>query len=122
MGKFTVLLVEGDQSLREIEASLVKHLGHDHLTAENAREALKALEEYAHDLAEVVALINLELPGISGLELSREIASRFPQVKRIGLSRTPIAEAEAEKGHFHCIAQKPYGTERMQRVIHAHTS
>lgn len=68
------LIVEDDSESRKLIASAVAALGHEVDQAEHGREGL--MKALAQDYALVVLDINL--PGISGIEICRQVRSKKP--------------------------------------------
>ncbi|HEY3028015.1 MAG TPA: response regulator [Pyrinomonadaceae bacterium] len=74
----TILIVDDDTVIREVLSELFnsEHTCH---TAETAEQALKLLESTPCD----VAIVDISLPGISGLELLGHIRQRWPETRVI---------------------------------------
>jgi DNA-binding NtrC family response regulator len=70
----TVLIVDDDVSIREMLVKLFSREQYTVLTAEGAREALRALKE--HQVP--VMFLDLNLPGMNGTDLCREIKQEYP--------------------------------------------
>ena len=63
----TVLIVDDNQHLREILASILRHSGYQPLEAATGKEAIrKAVAEKPQ-----VILLDLDLPDIKGLDVAR---------------------------------------------------
>ena len=67
-----ILLVEDEALLRHHLATRLTELGHVVDALERAEEALYQVREFHHDLA----IVDLGLPGMSGLDLIREVRSQ----------------------------------------------
>jgi CheY-like chemotaxis protein len=80
----TILLVEDDEPLRKLVATVLTREGYRVIAAEDAIEAAELLtsEETSIDLI----IADILLPGLSGPELAREILSDHPDVKVIFVS------------------------------------
>jgi CheY-like chemotaxis protein len=80
-----LLLVDDDAFLRDMYATKFSECGHTVDAAENAATALAKLQ---NDQSFDVLLLDMIMPGMSGIELMREIKNRFPDMKakRIVLS------------------------------------
>jgi PAS domain S-box-containing protein len=80
----TVLLVEDEDSLRELVLELLGRNGYRVLSASNGAEAL----ETAHRFQGFIHLLlaDVVLPGISGPELASELATGQPEMKTIYMS------------------------------------
>ena len=68
----TVLVVEDDPDMRELERQALSFAGHDVLLAENGLEALRALETHRP----AVIVLDVMMPGMDGLTFLLERAKR----------------------------------------------
>jgi response regulator NasT len=66
-----ILLVDDDPLLLEYLSAVLGHAGHDTLTANSAAEALQRVAEREVDIA--LALLDVNMPGMSGLDLARRL-------------------------------------------------
>lgn len=71
-GSFTVNIVDDDQSVRKALERLLRSMGYRALTFESAEEFLEATS----GSDEGCLVLDIRLPGITGLELQEELASR----------------------------------------------
>jgi CheY-like chemotaxis protein len=83
-GESTVLLVEDDESLGKLTATILKRHGYRVITAQSAAEALELCisENGAID----VVLSDLIMPQMSGQQLAEEIRERYPVMKLVFMS------------------------------------
>jgi DNA-binding NarL/FixJ family response regulator len=72
-GAATVLLVEDDQSLRCLMASLLEEASYATVEVGSGEEALQVAAERRID----VALLDIELPGLSGYEVCRRLREQL---------------------------------------------
>lgn len=87
-GRFA-LIVEDDPDQRELVAALLEETGLDIVTCESAESALSLMECCGPKVDTVFT--DVRLPGLrDGLELSRTIASRWPEVNVIVTSGYPL--------------------------------
>src|SRR5690242_9163183 len=70
-----ILVVEDDESLRRVMQAQLEKGGHKIAVAADAHEALDVLNQDAQD----VVITDLNLPGISGLELLKRIRAEHPE-------------------------------------------
>jgi DNA-binding NtrC family response regulator len=69
-----ILVVDDQESMREMLADLIDVMGHEAKTVGGAQEALAALESRDVDLV----ITDLNMPMIDGLELMKRIKTRQP--------------------------------------------
>jgi PAS domain S-box-containing protein len=72
----TVLFVEDDDLIRLTTTEMLSDIGCRVKEASTAQEALKILDEQAVD----ILLTDVGLPGVSGLELARDVYARWPDL------------------------------------------
>jgi signal transduction histidine kinase len=82
-GGETLLLVENDASIRRLAVSQLKRAGYHLLEASQAAEALAIA---AQDHSFPLVLTDLSMPGISGLELARQLRASRPELKILFVS------------------------------------
>lgn len=78
----TVLVVDDDPSIRQTMETIVRTAGMNPLTAPSGEEALQVLRRANVD----VMLLDVQLPGMSGLELLRQLRDGNPDVGVIMVS------------------------------------
>ncbi len=72
-----ILIVDDELGVREVLTEILREFGFTVTAAENGQRALRCLEKENFG----VVFTDLDIPGMSGLELSREIKNRYPQTK-----------------------------------------
>src|SRR3954454_4896102 len=70
-----VLFVDDERSLQEFMRAELPRLGHEVTVCPDGRQAVKALEKGAFD----AALLDLRMPGLSGIEVLEEIKKVSPE-------------------------------------------
>src|ERR1051325_10209384 len=98
-----VLVVENDSFLLADIAATLRGQGFEILVAEDADTALQALETRA-DIG--VLVTDIEIPGMSGLQLSQTVRDRWPPVEIIIMSGHACPNA-AEMPQRSLIFSKP---------------
>jgi len=68
-----ILIVEDDETLRNVMQLQLKKLGYETASAPNAEQALDILQKLPQDLI----IADLNLPGMSGIELLKKIHSEY---------------------------------------------
>ena len=101
----TILVAEDSEILRLLASELLEDHGYAVVEADSAEEALKVMEK-RKDIRMLFTDIQM-LPGCDGLELARQVHSRWPKVLLVITSgQVQPARAEiADNGRF---IRKPY--------------
>ena len=110
-----ILVVDDEPNIRRMVSSLLAAEGHEASAAASGEEALAAVERGEPD----VMLLDLALPGASGIDVLREVRHRFPNLPVVMMSgRATLADAvQATKlGAFHFI-EKPLSPEAVLLTI-----
>jgi PAS domain S-box-containing protein len=116
-GTETVLLVEDEESVRQLVAETLASRGYKVIEAENGEEALKL----AASLRETIHLVitDVVMPGISGRELARELLKSRPQSKVLFLSGYS-EDAVMHQGVIEpetAFLQKPFTLQHLARKV-----
>jgi len=74
-----ILVVDDDMSVRTIFSSILRKEGYRVTAVKDGYEAIKAIDEESFDLA----LVDLRMPGLDGIEVLEKIKSRRPQTRVI---------------------------------------
>ena len=90
-----LLIIDDDAQLRRTLGDILKVKGYEALTAEDGTEGLSLLGAGPVDLA----LIDLSLPDIGGLELLERIRADFPSTQAIVLTGDASVESAVEATH-----------------------
>ena len=77
-----VLVVEDERRLREMLLTSIKEMGFDPTGASSGESAGRMLEQASF----AIALVDLNLPGMDGMELSESIRRRWPETQIIILT------------------------------------
>lgn len=76
------LVVDDDLSISRTLALTLLSLGFESVAAESAREGIERAQQGSFD----VVLVDMNMPGISGLELVKAVSDREPQLPIIAMS------------------------------------
>jgi PAS domain S-box-containing protein len=118
-----VLVVDDEESVRDVALSMLRRLGHQ---ARGAGDSRQGLELY-RKMREVgtpfdVVIMDLTMPGsMGGIEATRELHQLDPQVRVIvssGYSDDAALSRPSEYG-FVGVVRKPYRVEDLQRTLSA---
>ncbi len=77
-----ILVVEDDVDARDFLQAVVRKTGHNSLMLGSAEEAMRAIRTVQPDLA----LLDINLPGDSGVSLCWEIRQSFPEIPIVVMS------------------------------------
>jgi two-component system, cell cycle sensor histidine kinase and response regulator CckA len=116
-GSGTVLLVEDNEAVRTVAARALADHGY---TVLEARDAADALERAAAHGALDAAVIDIVLPGASGLELADALVRRFSDLPVVFVSG--IADEPARRGAGtpeRRFMRKPYAPVDLVRLVEA---
>ncbi len=76
MGAKRVLIVDDQESMRDMLADLLDMMGHEPESVEGAHQALERLQNENIDLV----ITDLNMPEMDGMELMKRIKERTPQL------------------------------------------
>ena len=110
-----ILIVDDEEVLQDVLASLVREEGHEPIAARTGEEALTLLEREEVDLV----LLDLMLPGVPGIQVLREIRRREPDQVVVVITAYSSIETAIEamrEGAFHYIP-KPFKNEEVLLTI-----
>ena len=115
--RIEVLVVDDEPSVTDLLSAALEENEYNCITAATGEEALKRLSMGNID----VVLLDLRLPGISGMDVLTEIASTYPRtmvivVTGVGDSQTAV---EAMKRGAVDYITKPFELERVHNSIEA---
>ncbi|GAB6145352.1 response regulator [Desulfocicer niacini] len=80
----TILLVEDNESVRDLTVIILKREGYDILVAENGNDALARLEGHHGNVS--LMLTDVVMPEMNGKELFNQVSALYPEIKVIYMS------------------------------------
>lgn len=94
MAKKKVMIVDDEESLRELVTAIMEQEGYEVITAADGDECLKKLKNVRPDLI----LLDMMMPGMSGREVCEKIR-KDPKTKGLKVAFLTVAKfSEAGKG------------------------
>ncbi len=115
-GMETLLLVEDEDSVRELTAGFLRHLGYTVLEARDGLEALAVSEEHTGRLD--LILSDVVMPRMGGPELARQLSPLRPHVRWVFMSGYPdrarMPEVVGSEAPF---LEKPFRPSQLGRTI-----
>jgi len=118
-----ILIMDDEQSVLDITALLLQHLGYEVLSAKNGEEAIILFDEsYASGSLPDIIILDLNVGhGMGGFEVIRELIEKHPSVCCIatsGIMDDDITEKCSSAG-FKSTLEKPYGLAELKKAIDA---
>jgi DNA-binding response OmpR family regulator len=86
-----ILVVDDEESIRELLCTMLSRKGHEVLLADGGRKGLVLFEQRRPQ----VTILDLHMPELHGIEVLRRIRARDPQAPVIILTGYSTAEAES---------------------------
>jgi two-component system cell cycle sensor histidine kinase/response regulator CckA len=113
----TILVVEDNESVRNLIQRKLLKLGYTIYAAKNGRDALSLLEGHGEKIRLVIT--DLVMPEMGGLELSRTIKDRYPGVEIIALTGYPIRSErqDFENAGISDLIQKPFVVQTLAEAV-----
>ena len=108
-----VLLVDDEKLVLSSLRRLLRRESFEVVTCESGPEGIEYLEQ-GHEVD--VILSDYKMPGMNGVEFLREIAPRWPAVKRCMLTAQAdrnVLEAALEDGTLHRAFHKPWDNQEL---------
>ncbi|HLG18507.1 MAG TPA: sigma-54 dependent transcriptional regulator [Bdellovibrionota bacterium] len=113
--KATILIVDDEISVRDSLTQWFRRDGYNVEAAENATDALKALQTHTFDLV----LLDIRMPGMDGLELQRRIKETDPSISVIMITAFASVETavEALKQGAYDYITKPVDPDELSHLV-----
>ena len=115
MQRHSVLIVDDEPIVRESIRDWLKDAGYQVAIAESGEEAMEMIEK--QDFS--VMVLDVRLPGETGIKVLEEVKALKPQIKSIIITAYPSAElaAEAMKLGAADYLVKPIAPDDLERLI-----
>jgi DNA-binding NtrC family response regulator len=113
-----VLLVEDSDEVSCITVEYLHELGHEVTAVSTAEAALPKIAELPID----VVMTDMRLPGMSGLELARQLSQRYPRLPVViasGFGAIDVNILSGEKLSNVSSLPKPYDMDDLDRTLKA---
>lgn len=115
MQKHSVLVVDDEPIVLESIRDWLKEAGYQVATAETGEQALEMVEE--QDFS--VMVLDLRLPGKTGIKVLKEIKAERPWIKSILITAYPSTETEKEARELGAVDYliKPFSPDDLEKLI-----
>lgn len=110
-----VLLVEDNRMVGDVVHTMLKDMGQDAIWVHDAEAALSHLTAQSGSCD--IAILDVVLPGMNGVELGRRIRAQWPDIRIVLASGYSEAISGQAVAPFP-VMQKPYSMEMLTRVLH----
>jgi len=113
--KAKVLVIDDEESMRDSCSMIIEKEGLSPETAENGEKGLEKIKEIKPD----IALIDLKMPGIGGLEVLEKLKETDPTIIAVVITGYGTVESavEAMKRGAYDFLQKPFTPEELRRIM-----
>jgi diguanylate cyclase (GGDEF)-like protein/PAS domain S-box-containing protein len=113
--KVSILIVDDDPDLRRMLSEVLKHAGYNPVAFSGGTAALVELEK----VCPAVAVIDLKMEDMTGLELMEKIKRRLPYIECILLTAHASRETAIEAVNLgaYSYVEKPYEIDRLLLTI-----
>ncbi len=111
-----ILIVDDEQSMRELLSIMLRKEGFDVVAAANGESAIKAIQSDIYDLV----ITDIRMPQINGIELLRTVKEVSPETVVIVITAFASTETavDAMKLGAYDYITKPFKNEEIKLVIH----
>jgi DNA-binding NtrC family response regulator len=115
LSKKRILVVDDDESLRWVTQAQLQQSGYDVAAAANAASALEQIRNQPADLV----ITDLKMPGMSGLDLLKEIRASYPEIIVIMVTAFGTVEnaVEAMKAGAYDYITKPVNMDELRLIV-----
>ena len=115
MSKKRILVVDDDESLRWVTQAQLQQSGYDVDAAADSVSALEQIRNLPPDLV----ITDLKMPGISGLDLLKEIRAGYPEILVIMVTAFGTVEnaVEAMRAGAYDYVTKPVNMDELRLIV-----
>ena len=115
LSKKRILVVDDDESLRWVTQAQLQQSGYDVDAAADATSALEQIRNLPPDLV----ITDLKMPGMSGLDLLKEIRANYPDIIVIMVTAFGTVEnaVEAMKAGAYDYITKPVNMDELRLIV-----
>jgi len=115
----TILIVDDEQNIREVLASILASWGYDVLTAEDGAEALSIFETRGKDIN--LMLVDLTMPIMDGVMITRKVKDMHPDLPVILASGYSEVHLRSKYGDdlFSSFLQKPFRIQLVRSIVNS---
>lgn len=115
-----ILLVEDQESVREMTAKMLVRMGFDVAEEENGLTALNMLKEQSEETMPHLVLTDQSMPQMTGLELVAEAHENFPELPFVllsGYSQEKLQDIMDDYESIKAVIRKPISKETLRHQL-----
>jgi len=112
----TIVVVDDSEAILKVLARLLRSAHYKVVVTTNPREALGLVHRAKAD----ILITDVEMPGLSGLELTAQARDQFPDVVRIlltGNASVDVAVQAINRGEVFKFVTKPWVREELLEIV-----
>ncbi|HWR84349.1 MAG TPA: response regulator, partial [Candidatus Deferrimicrobium sp.] len=111
----TVLAIDDQPVILDLISAMCRSLGYEALTASTGEEGVIIASRRAVD----IVLVDLAMPGISGLEVARRIRAISPEVPIVLVTgwEASISHSELQQAGISQVLNKPFRIEQLTEIF-----
>ena len=113
VGKFTVLVVDDDQDVRDFVATTLRKFGHEVLSAADGRNAIEMMKRQKPDLL----ITDYAMPGMTGADLAQAARELNADQKIVYISGYADTDALQKAAEDAPILKKPFRVGELFHVV-----
>lgn len=109
----TILVVDNDDGVRTLVSTTLAGANFGVLEARGGIEGVSTMHRYAGDIA--LAVVEIQMPGMGGLDLANEIAGERPNTEILYTSTltTSVATESIARAKPEAVLAKPFTAEQL---------
>jgi len=110
-----LLVVDDDETVRDLLRRVLEEAGYDVVTAANGQEALDKMSQWQIE----TVLLDIKMPGMSGMEVLRQLTTNWPNICVIMVTGVDDAQTavEAMKLGAYDYITKPFNRDDMVLTV-----
>jgi DNA-binding NtrC family response regulator len=110
-----ILIVDDDENIRKVLTTILEDEGYDVETADTAKAAIEKTERKTYN----IALIDIRLPDMEGIELLTKMRTTTPRLRKIIVTGYPTMQnaVEAVNKGADAYVLKPFNVEKVLSII-----
>ncbi len=112
-GEVGMLIVDDDSGMTETLADIFTDMGYEVAVGENGYRAIEMIRQNKYDLA----LMDIKMPGINGVETFKEIKRISPQIRVITMTAYSELIQEALKEGAYDVIYKPIDIDKLISLV-----